>query len=94
MSSDAISSSEHYDQYTSFAAELDLVALGAALGVQGRQPCRAIYIDAEGAGTKLLGVTRPNGTTKDLVVATGETLTIKAIKIRTTTTVSSVKVFW
>jgi hypothetical protein len=86
-----LESANDFKQYASFASPINLLTDSE---LTGSPPCRQILINDAGSGTKQLVVKTPNGTTRTLTVATGETYPIHATEITAATTVALLTAFW
>lgn len=81
-------------QFTSFAATIDLTS--AAVSPMGpvRGHAREIYIDSAGSATLAVKLAGSRGNTRTLTVAAGDRLQGKFLSIETTTNVTRLTVTW
>lgn len=74
-------------QYTSFASEIDLTQLFGG-------PSRAVMVVGAGSGTLAVETTGSGGATRTLTVTDGWYMALQVTRIKTTTDVATLQVFF
>jgi hypothetical protein len=81
-------------QFTSFAAAIDLTSASVSPVAPVRGHARWLRVEDVGSGTLAVKLTGSGGTTRTLTVTAGDEFDGKFVSVETTTTVARLSVGW